>query len=97
MTETLVTAQTLTIMSPRLAIASISSPNPTVVHTAAHASFPNSDPSGLPVVHYSPFSSTEILGTSAVEEIVRKHGFQPAWRYVMLNFDHFHSTCVRPV
>lgn len=71
----------------------MSTPHPEILHFDSDkaSGYPNSP---LPVLIYR-----EVLGLSSAEEradsfeaMFKQHGWPPAWRYYLYDFDHFHST-----
>lgn len=50
--------------------------------------FPNNNT--LPLVLYQ--LPREIIGAAAIEELFRRNGWDPAWRYGVFPYHHYHST-----
>lgn len=59
-----------------------------LLHVSRNDPFPNSHT--LPLVLYR--LPIQIVGAAAIEELFRKNRWDPAWRYGVFPYHHYHST-----
>lgn len=59
-----------------------------LLHLSRNGPFPNNEQ--LPLVLYE--LSPEVPGARAIEELFSSNGWNPAWRYGVFPYHHYHST-----